>query len=61
MVLKTNYRLMQVESIAFCNTSTIIKLPVVIKLFVLSIFEWPFGKGFTVRDIKMQTQFCIEV
>ena len=36
---------------AFCNTfvlSTFIKLPVVIKTFVLSIFEWPFYTGFTV-------------
>ena len=28
--------------------STIIKLPVAIKTFVLSIFEWPFYTGFTV-------------
>ena len=28
--------------------STFIKLPLVIKLFVLSIFEWPFKTGFTV-------------
>ena len=28
--------------------STFIKLPVVIKIFVLSIFEWPFYTGFTV-------------
>ena len=27
---------------AFCNTLTFIKLPFVIKIFVLSIFEWPF-------------------
>ena len=25
-----------------------IKLPIVIKIFVLSIFEWPFYTGFTV-------------
>ena len=31
---------------------TFIKLPFVIKIFVLSIFEWPFKKGFTV-DIKL--------
>ena len=30
--------------------STFIKLPFVIKTFVLSIFEWPFSKGFTVGD-----------
>ena len=28
--------------------STLIKLPFVIKIFVLSIFEWPFYTGFTV-------------
>ena len=28
--------------------STFIKLPFVIKIFVLSIFEWPFYKGFTI-------------
>ena len=28
--------------------STFIKLPFVIKTFVLSIFEWPFYTGFTV-------------
>ena len=29
--------------------STFIKLPFVIKIFVLSIFEWPFYTGFTVH------------
>ena len=38
---KTNYRLMQV-------LSTFIKLPIVIKIFVVSILEWPFYTGFTV-------------
>ena len=28
--------------------STFIKIPFVIKIFVLSIFEWPFYTGFTV-------------
>ena len=43
LVFKTNYRLMQVKSI--CNIlSTFIKLPFVIKVFVLSIFEWPISK-----------------
>ena len=49
---------MQVKSIAecsnrigaFCNTLTFIKLPLVIKIFVLSIFEWPFYIGFTVTQ-----------
>ena len=33
---------------AFSNTSIFIKLPFVIKTFVLSIFEWPLKTGFTV-------------
>ena len=32
--------------------STFIKLPVVIKIFVLFIFEWPFYTGFTVHQEK---------
>ena len=28
--------------------STFIKLPIVFKIFVLTIFEWPFYTGFTV-------------
>ena len=38
---------MQVKSIAL---SPFIKLPFVIKVFVLSIFEWPFYTGFTVQS-----------
>ena len=45
---------MQVKSIAECSKgehsailSTVIKLPFVIKIFVLSIFEWPFYTDFT--------------
>ena len=30
--------------------STFIKLPFVIKIFVLSIFEWPHNTGFTVHQ-----------
>ena len=53
MIFKTDYRLMQVKSIAECLEhsalqSAYIKLPVVIKTFVLSIFGWPFYTGFTV-------------
>ena len=51
MVFKTNYRLMQVKSIAECQSAillTFIKLPFVIKICVLSIFEWLFYTGFTV-------------
>ena len=32
--------------------STFIKLPFVIKIFVLSIFEWPFYTGFTVSLLE---------
>ena len=32
---------------------TFIKLPFVIKIFVLSIFEWPFYTGFTVFFFQM--------
>ena len=40
-------RLLQREHSAIL--STFIKLPFVIKLFVLSIFEWPFYTGFIVN------------
>ena len=42
-----NYRFMQVKSIAKCS----IKLPFVMKIFVLSIFEWLFNTGFTVQQM----------
>ena len=49
LVFKTNHRLMQgMLQGEFCNKLTFIKLPVVIKIFVLAIFEWPFYTGFTV-------------
>ena len=32
--------------------STFIKLPFVIKIFVLSIFEWPLETGFTVCTVS---------
>ena len=32
---------------------TFIRLPFVIEIFVLSIFEWPFYIGFTVFDIDV--------
>ena len=34
---------------------TFIKLPFIIKIFVLSIFEWPFYTGFTVDEVSDQT------
>ena len=58
LVFKTNYRLMKVKSIAKCLEhskilSTFIKLPFVMKIFVLSIFEGPFYTGFTVETILL--------
>ena len=38
--------MLQVEHSAILSTLT--KLPFVIKIFVLSVFEWPFYTGFTV-------------
>ena len=52
LVFKTNYRLMQVKSIAkvaFCSTFDLIKLLFVFKTFVLCIFEWLLKTGFTVH------------
>ena len=49
MVFKTVYCLKQVKSIAECLLSIFVKLPVVIKTFILSIFEWPLYTGFTVQ------------
>ena len=47
LVFKTNYRLMQVKSVAECSDGehsaillAFIRLPFVIKIFVLSIFGW---------------------
>ena len=54
LVFKTNYHLIKVKSIAECSKGhsatflTFIKLPFVTKIYVLSIFEWPFYAGFTV-------------
>ena len=31
---------------------TFIRLPFVIKIFILSIFEWPFYTDFTVQDLR---------
>ena len=43
---------------ALCNTLAFIKLPFVIKIFVLFIFEWPFYKGFTVKFTNAIQQPC---
>ena len=49
LVFKTDYPLMQVKSIAeSAILSTFIKLLFVIKICVLSIFEWQLKTGFTV-------------
>ena len=53
LVFSSDCRLMQVKRIAECSEHSailwiFIKLLVVIKLFVLSIFEWPFYAGYTV-------------
>ena len=40
------YRMLQREHSAILLT--FIKLPIIIKIFVLSIFEWSFYTGFTV-------------
>ena len=52
LVFKTN-RLMQIKSIAEHSAilSNCIKLPFVIKIFVLSIFEWPFYTSFTEESV----------
>ena len=65
LVFKTNYRLKQGQKISLnagqknCRMhsailSTFIKLPFVIKSFVLSIFEWLFYTGFTVPTYFLQ-------
>ena len=52
MGFNTNYRLMQVKSIAECSKhsailSTSIKLSFSIMTLVMSIFKWPLTTGFT--------------
>ena len=37
---------------------TFIKLPFVIKIFVLTIFEWPFYTGFIVFKMLLMRSFC---
>ena len=53
---------MQVKSIAKCSAILLIfiKLPFVIKVFVLSIFEWPLKTGFTVSAcFKYKSMTCV--
>ena len=52
--------LIQIKSIAECSKEhsaillTFIRLPFVIKFFVLYIFECPFYKGFAVADDRLE-------
>ena len=53
LVFKTDYRLMQVKSIAECSNGSILQyfrssLSYHLSLGSLSIFEWPLKTGFTV-------------
>ena len=43
------------QGVHFAILSTFIKLPFVIKIFVLSIFEWPFYSCFTVTPCYILT------
>ena len=54
---KTDFRLMQVKSIAGALLSTFIKLPFVFETYVLSIFEWPLKTGLTVASRKTKTPY----
>ena len=45
-------RMLQIEHTAIL--STFIKLPFAIKIFVLSIFEWPLKTGFTIFWIQIR-------
>ena len=50
---------MQVETISHSAIfSTFIKLPIVIKIFVLSMFERPFYTGFTHVLLMFTVQKC---
>ena len=52
--LKPNYRVMKIKSIEHSAIlPSFIKLPIVIKIFVMSIFEWPFYTSFTVPNFNL--------
>ena len=38
--------------------STFVKLPIVIKIFVLSIFEWPFYTGLNQLSLNEGRKYC---
>ena len=50
-------RMLQVEHSAIL--STFIKLPIIIKIYVLSIFEWQFYTGFTVQWQSQYHSFSV--
>ena len=54
VVFKTGYRLLKFKCIgAFCNTFDLhYKLPFVIKIFVLSIFECPLKTGLLYAEVS---------
>ena len=58
MAFKTDYRLIQVKSIAECS-GALNKLPFVIKTYVLSIFEWQFYTGFTVLYVTYESKSSV--
>ena len=49
--------MLQGKHFAICLT--FIKLPFVIKIFVLSTFEWPFYTGFTVVSVSENAGFSL--
>ena len=54
---------MQVKNIAECSEGillTYIKIPFAIKIFVLSIFEWPLKTGFTVFYCSKKKEMLLE-
>ena len=55
------YHLMQVKLIASAILSTFIKLTFFIKIFVLSIFEWPLKTGFTVFQFEILGSYLITI
>ena len=54
---KKYYRMLQGEHSAIL--STFIKIQIAIKVFVLSIFEWPLKTGFTVSVEHPFEQFSL--
>ena len=67
VVFKTDYRLMQVKSIAECSKGILqyfrpsISYHLSIKIFVLSIFEWPLKTGFTVDYSDQQYYLGVKI